>query len=217
MLTACHTVNKQEKDDTSDVPPDTVEVSPDTITMVQDTAMCDSTATINGAEVTDVDTDTTIVYYYDTIIGRFRPGIVDTLIVEVSELRYEDYYECSNYKMYSPSGIAAPFDSHSSYDFILSNKGDLDGNGTDELFVCGRSMSCCTSYYVITYRDGRWYEMIEPIYINICIESERGPLVSKSDIPGYIKARAIRPDCEPYVDEWIVDSLMPIIYKPLDY
>ena len=209
-------MNKSGNEDTPLVPSDTVEVSPDTVATVQDTAMCDSTATMNGAKVTDVDTCTTI--YYDTIIGRFRPGIVDTLIVEVSELRYNDYYEFANYKMYSPGGnIAVPFNSHSSYDFMISNKGDLDGNGTDELFVCGRGMSCWTSYYVITYRDGRWYEMIEPIYINICIESERGPLVSKSDIPGYIKARAIRPDCEPYVDEWIVDSLMPIIYKPLDY
>ena len=62
-----------------------------------------------------------VTNYYDTIIVRFRPGIVDTLIVEVSMKYYDGYYEFYSLKIYNPGGnIAIPFDSRSPHDFFLS-------------------------------------------------------------------------------------------------
>ena len=228
VLTACHTVNKSEKDDTSNVPSDTVEVSPDTVATVQDTAMCDSTATMNSAEVTDVDTCTTIYYdtiqqiveysqtdvdtcttiYYDTILGRFRPGIVDTLIVEITSY-FDGWIGFSRYKVYSTSGgVAAPFDNKDCYHGIV-NEGDLDGNGTDEIRGGECGLRCWSTEHVLTYRNGKWYEMIEPFYVNTC--HAEGPLVSKSDKPGYIKAKVVSYDPEDASIWGIVDSLVPII------
>ena len=180
----------------------------------KDTARRGTALAINDAKATDVDTHSNYTYYpSDTITGQFRRGIIDTLIVEpISEPDEEGCYW--DRKIYSPSGSVAdiPFDDKLCYGFYISNVGDLDGNGTDEICIYSHSYWPFTHYDVITYRNGKWCRVIEPVGINVtCIEVE-DELVSKSHKPGYIKAKALRYRDPEDTSDWdIVDSLVKII------
>lgn len=179
----------------------------------QDAASRGTALTINDAKATDTDTDSSPACYYprDTITGQFRPGIVDTLIAEpISEPDEEGCYW--DRKIYSPGGSIAdiPFGDRLCYVFYICNVGDLDGNGTDEICIYSRSYYPFTHYDVITYRQGKWYRMTEPVGVNDA--SVEGAFVSKSHKPGYIKAKAVRyRDPEDPSDWEIVDSLIKII------
>ena len=146
-----------------------------------------------------VDPDSNIIYFpkaSDTIIGRFRRDVVDTLVREPIWERDADAYDgywWMYWRVRSVKGSVTDMYFINCPGACFCNAGDLDDNGTDEICVLYLGHSNFKYYDVITYRKGEWRMMTESLYANMMAMSDSiEEYVSKSDRPGYIKAKVSR-------------------------
>lgn len=164
----------------------------------------------------------------DTIIGQFRKGVVDTLVREpiwftniniaVAWSRLDD--EWWWWRIRSLKGSVADIYFMFRLWVDYCNVGDLDGNGTDELCVHCSNYSNWTWYNVITYHEGEWHRLTESLFAHMAAmpwPDHIEEYVSKSDRPGYIKAKVTKDifynddnDWRDWMGVECVDSLVKI-------
>lgn len=171
--------------------------------------------------------------YRDTIVGQFVKGITDTLVLESGKME-RDGGDWVPYTIYALGGSVDTLYFGPLYGLLFMNAGDLDGNGTDELWILPHSMSTFSyRYEFLTYRQGAWHSMLtERIRIGVEVFGEHGirpDLFRKSKRLGYIHAKMARdvyvdslgnriPDPDTYQGEWmdfdgveIIDTLLKLL------
>lgn len=154
----------------------------------------------------------------DTITGRFRRGIVDTLICEpiCEPDTFPWGYEWWHRIIRSVKGSVADIPLHNWLLIRFWNAGDLDGNGTDEICIYPANYSTFAHYDIITYRSCQWHMMIEEgLEAKEDIMPAFKEFVSKSNKKGYIKAKVARniyanADSTDWLGVECVDSLVRI-------
>lgn len=84
----------------------------------------------------------------------------------------------------------------------LSNKGDLNNDGLDEIGFTLSAVSRHIHYYVYTFKGGKWRKLVEPIPVfDSWLDDENFEIISISpDKPGYVTIRASEWDEE---IEWV--------------
>ena len=67
-----------------------------------------------------------------------------------------------------PGSAVIPFKFKPSLGGFFCNEGDLDGDGADEMgFVPGRGYSALRTYFVYSYKNGRWIELVSPFQVHL--------------------------------------------------
>lgn len=155
----------------------------------------------------------------DTVIGRFRRGVVDTLVLEPTcePSVCGDYIEYWNWRIRSVKGSVKDLQYDNSLWVSFCNAGDLDGNGTDDICVFSRSYSNFVWYYVITFRKNAWHCMTDALFAHQAyMPDDISTYVEKSNKPGYIRALVCKDiygqpkDSIDWLGVEVVDSLVKL-------
>lgn len=149
----------------------------------------------------------------DTVVGQFVRGVADTLVLESDEMPGGSGAEWVPYTIYSLQGSVDTLFFGFLYGLRFMNAGDLDGNGTDELWILPHSMSRHSYRYdFLTYRKGAWHTMLAeriPIGYDWLDTNDERDLFRKSKRRGYLHAKVMR--------EIYVDSLGNRLPEPIDF
>lgn len=121
-------------------------------------------------------------------------------------------WDWTEYKMYSIGGSVDTLGLGTQYSAQIANVGDLDGNGSDELFLGFGAVTISSyEYRILTFRKGAWHVLTEDIHCrgDVLDYLDSGKLVRKTQRPGYLQIKTTR-------EVWL-DSLGNMLPEPIDF